>query len=46
MELVKHFDLELHHMDVKKVFINGNNDEIMYMVQPTNFSWGDLKHMV
>ncbi|KAA0056359.1 putative transposable element-related protein [Cucumis melo var. makuwa] len=27
MALVAHFDLELHQMDVKTVFLNGNIDE-------------------
>ncbi|RVX17056.1 Retrovirus-related Pol polyprotein from transposon TNT 1-94 [Vitis vinifera] len=35
MAIVAHFDLELHHMDVKTVFLNGDLDEDMYMEQPT-----------
>ena len=31
-----HFDLELHQMDVKTVFLNGDIDETIYMVQPEN----------
>ena len=38
MALVAHFDLELHHMDVKTVFL--------YMVQLENFVFGDPKLMV
>ena len=34
MILVAHFDLELHQMDVKTKFLNGDIDETMYMVQP------------
>ena len=32
MALVAHFDLELHQMDVKTVFLNGDIDETIYMV--------------
>ena len=31
MALVAHFDLELHQMDVKTTFLNGNLDEDIYM---------------
>ena len=37
MTLVAHFNLELHQMDVKTSFLNGNIDETIYMVQPENF---------
>ena len=30
--LVAHFDLELHQMDVKTMFLNGDIDEKIYMV--------------
>ena len=33
MTLVVYFDLELHQMDVKTMFLNGNNDETIYIVQ-------------
>lgn len=46
MTLVTHFDLELHHMDVKIAFPNGDIDEIIYMTQPENFEIGDTKFMV
>ena len=36
MALVAHFDLELHQMDVKTAFLNGDIDETIYMVQPEN----------
>ena len=32
MALVAHFDLELHQMDVKTAFLNGNIEETIYMV--------------
>ena len=44
MDLVTHFDLELHQMDVKMVFLNGDIDETIYMVQPETVS-GDPKNM-
>ena len=43
MALVAHFNLELHHMDVKTTFLNGDIDETIYMVQPENFVSGDAK---
>ncbi|KAH9679437.1 hypothetical protein KPL71_026134 [Citrus sinensis] len=46
MALVAHFDLELHQMDVKTAFLNGDIEEIIYMVQPENFVLGDSKKMV
>ena len=46
MALVAHFDLELHQMDVKSAFLNGDIDETIYMVQPENFVLGDTKKMV
>jgi hypothetical protein len=33
MALVAQFDFELHQMDVKIEFLNGNIDEIIYTVQ-------------
>ncbi|CAJ2673559.1 unnamed protein product [Trifolium pratense] len=46
MALVAHFDLELHQMDVKTAFLNGNIEETIYMVQPENFVSGDPKSVV
>lgn len=46
MALVAHFDLELHQMDVKTTFLNGDIDETIYMVQPENFVSDDAKQMV
>ena len=43
MALVAHFDLELHHMDVKTSFLNVNIDETIYMVQPENFVSNNYK---
>ena len=38
MTLVAHYDLELHQMDVKIVFVNGALEENVYMDQPDGFS--------
>jgi hypothetical protein len=46
MALVAHYNLELHQMDVKTAFLNGDIDETIYMVQPENFVVGDPKNMV
>ena len=46
MTLVAHFDLELHQMDVKTAFLNGDIDETIYMIQPQNLVSGDPKNMV
>ena len=46
MALVAYYDLELHHMDVKMEFLNGDIDETIYMVQPKNFVSEDTKKMV
>ena len=41
MELVAHFDLELHQMNVKPMFLNCNSDETIYTKQPENFTGDD-----
>jgi hypothetical protein len=46
MSMVTHLELELHVMDLKTTFLNGNIDETMYMVQPENFVSKDSKYMV
>ena len=46
MALVAHFDLELHQMDVKIAFLNGDIDETIYMVQLENFVSRYTKKMV
>jgi hypothetical protein len=37
MALVAHYDLELHQMDMKTAFLNGDLDETVYMAQPKGF---------
>ena len=37
MAIVAHFHLELHQMDVKTTFLNGDLDENVYMEQLTGF---------
>ena len=37
IDLVAHFDLELHHMDVKTVVLNGGLEEEVYIKQTEGF---------
>ena len=37
MTLVAHYDLELHQMDIKTTFLNGDLEENVYMAQPKGF---------
>jgi len=46
MALVAHFDLELHQMDVKMTFLNGDLEEEVYKTQPGGFSFSDRAHLV
>ena len=46
MALVAHYGLELHQMDVKTAFLNGNLEEEIYMDQPEGFSVKGKEHMV
>ena len=46
MALVAHFDMELHQMDVKTVFLNRDLEEDVYMKQPKGFVSNGNDHMV
>lgn len=46
MTFIAHYDLKLHQMNVKIVFLNEDLDEIIYMVQLENFEFRDTKHLV
>jgi hypothetical protein len=38
MTLIAHYNLELHQMDIKIVFLNGDLQENVYMAQPEGFA--------
>ena len=46
MALTAHFNLELHQMDVKTAFLNGDLYEEVYMQQPEGFVVDGKEHMV
>ena len=46
MALVAHFDMELHQMDVKMDFLNGDIEEEVYMKQPESFISEENDHLV
>jgi hypothetical protein len=45
MALVAHYDLELHQMDVKMTFLNGDLLENVYMTQLKGFAMKGKEHM-
>jgi hypothetical protein len=45
MALVSHHDLELHQMDVKTTFPNGDLHEDVYMAQPEGFVVEGNEHL-
>jgi hypothetical protein len=45
MALVAHYDLELHQMDVKTAFINGDLDETIFMAQLEHFVVKSKEHL-
>jgi hypothetical protein len=45
MVLVTHYDLELHQMDVKTTFLNGDLLENVYMAQIKGFAIKGKEHM-
>ena len=46
MAIVAHFDLELHQMDVRTTFLNGDLVEDVYISQPIGFEEVGKDHMV
>ena len=46
MALVAHFDFDLHQIDVKMAFLNGNLEEEVYMKQPGGFSSSEGEQLV
>ena len=46
MAIVTHFDLELHQMDVRTTFLNGDLVENVYMSKPTRFEEVGKENMV
>jgi len=46
MALIAHYDLELHQMDVKTIFLNGDLEEDVYMDQAVGFIEEGNEHMV
>jgi hypothetical protein len=45
MALAAHYDLELHQIDVKMAFLNGDVLENVYMAQPKGFAVKEKEHM-
>jgi hypothetical protein len=45
MTLVEHYDLELHQMDAKTTFLNGDLLENVYMTQPKGFAVKEKEYM-
>lgn len=46
MALVAHSDFELNQMDIKTAFLNGDIDEMVYIIKPKSLVSRDPKKMV
>ena len=46
LAIIAKLDLELHHMDVKTTFLNGDLSEEIYMKQPEGFVVDGQEHKV
>ena len=46
MALVAYYDLELHQIDIKTTFLNGDLGEEVYMNQPYGFLITGKEHLV
>ena len=46
MAIMTHFDLELHYVDVRATFLNGDLVENVYMYQPIGFEEFGKENMV
>ena len=46
MSIVAHFDLELHQMEVRTTFLNGDLVENVYISQPIGFKEVGKENMV
>ena len=46
MALVSHFDFDLHQIDMKTTFLNGNLEKEVYMKQLERFSSNEGEHLV
>ena len=46
LSIAAYYDYEIWKMDVKTVFLNGNLEEELYMMQPKGFIAKNQKHMV
>jgi Reverse transcriptase (RNA-dependent DNA polymerase) len=46
MALVTYLNFELHQMDVKIAFLNGELNETIYIVQPSQLEMIDSKTMI